>query len=424
LTLSAAAPSGGLSVNLSSSNPAVTVPGTVTVPANAASTVFTATVLPVATAQSVTLTATAGSLFETFALQLNVNATAPTLTVASSGSPSTYGDAVTFTATISSGPTGAVTFYDGGVSIGTGSINGTTATFTTSSLIAGAHTITASWPGNSNYGTVASSAISQVVNKATSTVSWSTPAAITYGTALNSAQLDAYSTVAGSFSYSPAAGTVLKAGVQTLSVTFTPADSADYTAATATVTLTVNSVTQATPAISWTVPAAITYGTVLSAKQLDATSTVAGAFVYTPAAGVLLKAGSQTLLVTFTPTDTTAYTTATATVSLTVNKATPNITWAAPAAITYETALSSAQLDASSTVPGAFVYSPAAGTVLNAGSQTLSVTFTPVDTTDYTTATDSVTLTVNVGISTLSVNATSVGFGNVALNQPATQTET
>jgi hypothetical protein len=393
VTLSAAAPSGGLIVSLSSSNAAVTVPGTVTVPANTTSTVFTATVLPVATAQSATLTASAGSLSETFVLQLN--ATAPTLTVATSGSPSTYGGAVTFTATISSGPTGTVTFYDGGVSIGTGSINGTTATLTTSSLIAGTHTITASWPGNSNYGAVTSGALSQIVNKATPTVSWSTPAAITYGTALSSAQLDASSTVAGAFTYSPAAGTVLKAGVQTLSVTFAPADSADYTAAAATVTLTVNSATQATPAISWTAPAAITYGTALSTKQLDATSTVAGTFVYTPAAGVLPKAGTQTLSVTFTPTDTTDYTTATATVTLTVKQATPAVSWATPAAITYGTALSAAQLDASSTVPGSFIYSPAAGTVLSAGGHAITTTFTPTDSTDYITATATVTLTVD-----------------------------
>ncbi len=59
---------------------------------------------------------------------------------------------------------------------------------------------------------------------------------------------------------------------------------------------------------------------------------------------------------TLTPTDTTDYTTATQTVSLTVNKATPTITWATPAAITYGTALSATQLDATSGgVAGTFV---------------------------------------------------------------------
>ena len=43
------------------------------------------------------------------------------------------------------------------------------------------------------------------------------------------------------------------------------------------------------------------------------------------------------------------------------------ITWANPAGIVYGTALGSAQLDATASVPGTFTYSPAAGTVLHAG---------------------------------------------------------
>ena len=78
----------------------------------------------------------------------------------------------------------------------------------------------------------------------------------------------------------------------------------------------------------------------------------------------------------------------------TVNKATPVITWATPAAITYGTALSSTQLDATASVAGTFVYSPAAGTTPAAGTDTLSATFTPNDATDYNTATASVTLAV------------------------------
>jgi hypothetical protein len=169
-------------------------------------------------------------------------------------------------------------------------------------------------------------------------------------------------------------------------------DTVDYTTATTSVTLAVN---KATPAIAWATPAPIAYGVALSATQLNASSTVAGTFTYSPAAGAVLNAGSQTLTATFTPTNTTDYTTATATVALVVNKVTPAITWAAPTAITQGTALSAKQLDATSNVAGTFTYSPAAGTVLGAGSQTLTTTFTPTNTTDYTTATDSVVLTVN-----------------------------
>ena len=396
VTVDAPAASGGLIVNLSTNNAALTVPASVTVPADATSAGFSATVSPVAASQKVTLTASAGSVSETFAVQLN--AATPTLSVATSGSPSSYGGAVTLTATISNGLTGPVTFYDGGVSIGTGVLNGTTATLTTALLTAGTHTITANWPGNSNYEAVTSAAITQLVSAATPAISWTAPAAIAYGTALSATQLDATSSVAGTFAYSPAAGTLLKAGSQTLSVTFTPTDSTDYATAKATVTLAVD---KATPTIKWATPAAIAYGTKLSATQLDATSSVAGTFAYSPAAGTVLKAGSQTLSVTFTPTDSTDYATAKATVTLTVDKATPTITWATPAAITYGTALSATQLDASSTVAGTFAYSPAAGTLLKAGTQTLSVTFTPTDSTDYSTAKATVTLAVDKATPTI-----------------------
>ena len=151
----------------------------------------------------------------------------------------------------------------------------------------------------------------------------------------------------------------------------------------------------ATPTITWATPPAIAYGTALSGTQLDATASVPGTFVYTPAAGTVLTAGNQPLSVTFTPTDTTHYTTAMATVQLVVNQATPTIAWATPAPITFGTALGGAQLNASANVAGSFAYSPAAGAVLSAGSQTLSVTFTPSDTVNYSAATAQVNLVVN-----------------------------
>src|SRR5204862_274618 len=141
----------------------------------------------------------------------------------------------------------------------------------------------------------------------------------------------------------------------------------------------------------------------LSATELNASSTVTGAFVYTPASGVVLDAGvSQTLSVTFTPADARNYTAATKTVSITVLKSAAVITWPAPADITYGTALGAAQLNATSTVNGTFVYTPAAGVVLKAGAaQALSVTFTPADTTNYMTATKTVSITVLKGTPTI-----------------------
>ncbi len=71
VTLTAPAPSAGLSINLVSSNAAVVVPATVLVGANATSASFSVTVSAVTTAQTATLHATAGSVSQNFTLSLN-----------------------------------------------------------------------------------------------------------------------------------------------------------------------------------------------------------------------------------------------------------------------------------------------------------------------------------------------------------------
>ena len=173
-----------------------------------------------------------------------------------------------------------------------------------------------------------------------------------------------------------------------------------------TTTATIN-VQPATPVITWANPAQITYGTALGAAQLDATTTVPGSFVYTREAGTVLSAGTgQTLSVTFTPTDTVDYNPVTTTATINVQPATPVIIWANPAQITYGTASSATQLDATTTVPGNFVYSRAAGTVLSAGAgQTLSVTFMPTDTKNYGPVT--ATAMINVKQASLLITANS-----------------
>ncbi|RXA16707.1 hypothetical protein EQO05_13535 [Methanosarcina sp. MSH10X1] len=236
--------------------------------------------------------------------------------------------------------------------------------------------------------------------KATPTITWSNPAAITYGTALSSTQLNAKASVPGSFIYNPASGTIPRAGTHTLQTTFTPTDSAHYNTATRSVSLTVD---KATPVITWN-PAAITSGVALSVTQLNAVATdpvtgdtVAGTFAYTPAAGTVLSVGTHTLHVDFTPADTANYKSVSKDVTLiaTSHSITPSITWSKPADITYGTALSSIQLNALASVPGSFVYTPASGAILGAGVHALQATFTPSDLTNYTTASGGVSLTVN-----------------------------
>lgn len=73
----------------------------------------------------------------------------------------------------------------------------------------------------------------------------------------------------------------------------------------------------------------------------------------------------------------------------------PVITWANPAAITYGTPLSATQLNATSSAPGHFEYSPVAGTVLNAGlGQVLTAVFVPDDPLNYSRMTNTVVIDV------------------------------
>jgi hypothetical protein len=112
-----------------------------------------------------------------------------------------------------------------------------------------------------------------------------------------------------------------------------------------------------------------------------------------------------------------------ATQTFTVIKGTPVITWAAPQAITYGTALTATQLNAKANVRGTlFVYDPALGSKLDAGIQTLRVTFTPADATRYNTALTSVPWVVNKGnqtISFASLPAVRAGDADVALTAKA-----
>jgi hypothetical protein len=85
-------------------------------------------------------------------------------------------------------------------------------------------------------------------------------------------------------------------------------------------------------------------------------------------------------------------------------KTAPVITWHTPAAISFGTALSGAQLNATANVPGTFLYSPPIGTVLGVGSQTLSATFMPTDTTHYLTGSATTNITVNPAQATQGVN--------------------
>ena len=115
---------------------------------------------------------------------------------------------------------------------------------------------------------------------------------------------------------------------------------------------------------------------------------------------VTMTKGTGTCVITARWAADTHYLTATVAQKTIAEKLTSSIEWATPAAITYGTALSATQLDATAfynttQLTGTFAYTPASGNVPAAGNATLSVKFTPTQSTNYSTATDTVTLAVN-----------------------------
>ncbi len=331
----------------------------------------------------------------------------PTVVLTSSSNPSPPVSPVIFTARTSSTPaaTGSVTFYEGSTLLGTEPLSSGVANFTRSTLSTGVHSIVARYGGDANFAAALSSEISQTISQTTPSVSFFLPSTIVYGTSLSNLLIasatSASTIVPGTFVFTaiPTGGvvtsaTVFPAGSYDVTANFTPTDTSTYTTATGSASITVS---KATPTITWATPSPIAYGTALGAAQLNASSGgVAGTFVYSPGTGTLPGAGVSTLATAFTPTDSADYDPASATVSLTVTKVSPGVTWATPSPIVYGTALTALQLNANSGgVAGTFVYSPAVGTILTTGTQVLTVTFTPTSSTNYLPTTRTVSLTVN-----------------------------
>jgi hypothetical protein len=225
--VSASVPGTVSDVLYNNSSAVPTAPGTYAVTAN-----FT----PQNTAEYSTLTGASAGNFV-------ISKATPTVTLSSSLNPSGVGKSVTFTATVPSSATGSVTFYDGATTLGTGTLSGGSVKLSTSALPAGSNSITAAYGGDSNNNAASSGALIQTVGSSgqtTPTITWATPAPISNGTALSATQLDASASVPGTFVYSPPARTVLAVGSHTLTVTFTPTDTTDYTTAKASVVLVVN----------------------------------------------------------------------------------------------------------------------------------------------------------------------------------------
>jgi predicted outer membrane repeat protein len=386
---------------------------------------------------STTFTPTDAADYTTTTAQVNIQVNAlaaSTAVIQTSASPITFGQSETFTAVVTgndgnpfSGGTAA--FSVDGVGIGSAPVVNGLASVTDATLTGGTHQVVLTYTdatltllGNT----------SLTVNKASPTLAWATPAPIYTSMALSATQLDATATgvtaaaLAGTFTYTPATGTQLTAGPHTLGTTFTPTDMTDYATATMQVTIQVNAVTASTAVIQ-TSANPITFGqsetftAVVTGTDGNPTSGGTAAFtadgVAIGSASVVnglasvtdatLTGGTHQVVLTYTN----AALTLSSNTTLTVSKASPTLTWPTPAPIYTSTALSATQLDATvkgvtgASLPGATVYNPAAGSMLTAGTDTLSVTFTPTDTVDYTTATAQVSITVGYTPLSISVAA-------------------
>jgi hypothetical protein len=90
-----------------------------------------------------------------------------TTTLTSSQNPSTVGQSVTFTAIVapefSGTPTGSVVFKDGTKTLKTVTLSGGVASYTTSTLTSGTHSITATYNGSGSF-LGSSASLTQTVN--------------------------------------------------------------------------------------------------------------------------------------------------------------------------------------------------------------------------------------------------------------------
>ncbi len=113
------------------------------------------------------------------ALSQQVNAATATVSLASSGNPSVFGQAITLNISVTAGgsgsiPTGTVNVLDGGSIIFTGVLDSSgKAADAVSTLSLGTHTLTARYLGDTNYGPATSAPITQTVNKSNAAVNLS-----------------------------------------------------------------------------------------------------------------------------------------------------------------------------------------------------------------------------------------------------------
>ena len=163
------------------------------------------------------------------------------------------------------------------------------------------------------------------VEKLSSSLSWTAPADLKIGTPLDGLQLNAVCEEGfeGAFDYNPSYGTLLPPGPdQSLVVAFYPTDSINISSST--MRTTINVVEPKHLTIFWPQPAAIEYGTMLTAVHLNATckefdeGEMQGVTEYNVPHNAVLPVGDHELTVVFKPSDTICFSDTTTSILLTV----------------------------------------------------------------------------------------------------------
>jgi hypothetical protein len=287
-----------------------------------------------------------------------------TTVLTSSAAEITVGGSVTFTANVTpAAATGSVSFFDNNSFLGTATVTNGVAQWTTTALIAGRQSILAAYDGSTSYNQSQSAPVLEVVDEVGNggTGVGGPAGAGGAGTTGNNGLPNTTTVLTSS------AAEITVGGSVTFTANVTPA------AATGSVSFFDNNSFLGTATVTNGVAQWLT--TALAAGTQSILAGYSGSASYN---------GSQSVVIGETV----------------GGKITPVIAWAAPAAITLGTALSSTQLNATASVPGTFAYTPAARTIPATGSDILSATFTPTNTAEYTPAAGTIPA---IGLDTLTV---------------------
>jgi hypothetical protein len=261
-------------------------------------------------------------------------------------------------------------------------------------------TFTPNSDGISNYQPAIKTAVLHVIPKLDTSIdiSWTAPDPISYGIALSAEEqynvrvksMATKSTIPGKTVFNPPIGTLLPAGVHTLTVTFHPDDEEHYKTSSKQHLLTVH---KAVPVLVWEEPEdPLVVGQELTSRQLCARcidTNVVGTIFYTHSLGQSFTlAGLHRVTATFVPTppyDSNFVSNSHKAVFITVNdreEEETKLIWESPAPINYGTPLNHLQLNAVAVyartndfASGTYIYDPPVGTILSAGNTDLSVTF-------------------------------------------------